>query len=111
MRFHDRVVIADFSTTLTEIADELFARVQFSARWLIAIEISDQTNAERDVVQIVAVHMAAVDLSTPTVSYFDLAIAGRSSVPDHKVICQTVLHPAKMSMIIVECSRIALTRA
>ncbi len=78
---------------------------------MIAIEIADQTNPERDVVQVVAVDVAAVDLSPPTVPYFDLAVAGRSSVANHEMISESVLHPAKMPVIIIERSRISLTRS
>ena len=76
---------------------------------MIAVEIADQTNPERDVVQIVAVNVAAVDLSPPTVPYFDLAVAGRSSVANHEMISESVLHPAKMPVIIIERGRIPLT--
>ena len=78
---------------------------------MIAIEITDQTNPERDVVQVIAVDVAAVDLSPPTVPYFDLAVAGRSSVANHEMISESVLHPAKMPVVIIERSRISLTRS
>ncbi len=76
MRFHDRPVIADFATTLAQIANELFATIELRAGRLIAIEIADQTNAKGDIVQIVAVNVAAVDLTTPAIADFDLAVAG-----------------------------------
>ena len=76
MRFHNGVMRIDFPATLTQIADQFFARFQLRARRLIAIEIADETNAERDVVQVIAVHVAAVDLAPPAIADFDFAVAG-----------------------------------
>lgn len=76
MRFHDRPMIADFAATLSQIPNELFATIELGARRLIAIEIPHQTNAKGDVVQIVAVNVAAIDLTTPAIADFDLAVAG-----------------------------------
>jgi len=50
-------------------------------------------------------------LSPPTVPYFDLAVAGRGSVANHEMISESVLHPAKMPVVIIERSRISLTRS
>ena len=52
--------------------------------------------------------MAAIDLPAPTVPDFDLSIAGRSAVADHEMVCEPVLHPAKMAVVIIECGRVAL---
>ena len=78
---------------------------------MIAVEIADQTNPERDVVQVIAVDVAAVDLPAPTVADLDLAVAGRRSVADHEMISKSVLHPPKMPVVIIERSRISLTRS
>lgn len=56
-------------------------------------------------------HVSAVDLSAPTIAYFDLTVSGGSPVPDHKMIGETILHPAHMPMVIIEHSRISLPRA
>mgnify|MGYP003694654663 CR=1 FL=1 len=45
------------------------------ARRLATIEIADQTNAERYVVQIIAVHVPAVDLAAPAIAHFNLAVS------------------------------------
>src|SRR5262249_24111179 len=55
--------------------------------------------------------MAAVDLPPPAIADFDLAVAGRSAIADHKVIRESVLHPPKMPMVIIERGGISLTRA
>ena len=78
---------------------------------MVAIEIAHQTDAERDIVQIVAVDMAAVDLAAPAVSHFNLAVASRSSIANHEMIREPILHPPNMSMVIIEHPRVTLPRA
>lgn len=56
-------------------------------------------------------NVSAIDLAPPTVAHFDLAVTSRRSVADHEMISQPVLHPAKMSMVIIERGRVSLTRA
>jgi len=73
-------------------------------------EIADQTNSERDVVQVIAVDVPAVDLSPPPVPHFDLAVAGRCAVADHEMIREPVLHPPKMPVVIIERGRVSLPR-
>ena len=109
MRLHDRPMIADFPATLPQVTDQFFATVELRARWLIAIEIADQANPEGNVVQIIAVNVASVNLTAPAIPHFDLAVAGRGAVADHKMISESVLHPAKMSMVIIEGGSVALT--
>ena len=65
-----------FAAAVSQIANEFFTRVELCARRLVTIEIAYQTNAERDVVQIIAVHMTAVYLAPPAIADFDLAVAG-----------------------------------
>jgi len=54
------------------------------------------------------VDVAAIDLATPTISHFYLAITSRCSVPNHKMIGEAILHSADMAMIIIEDARISL---
>ena len=100
-----------FAATFAQVTDEFFARVELRARWLVAIEIAYQTNAERNVVQIIAVHVAAIDLTPPTIAYFNLAVACGCSVADHEVVRKTILHPADVPMIIIKSARVSLSRA
>ena len=99
------------AAAFAQVADEFFTRVKLRMRWLIAVEISHKTNTERNVVEIIAVHMAAVDLAAPPIAYFNLAVARGCSVANHEMIGKTVLHPAHMPMIIIERARVSLTRA
>ena len=64
-----------FAAAVSQKANEFLTCVELCARWLISIEIANETNAERDVVQIIAVHMPAVYLAPPSIADFDLAIA------------------------------------
>ena len=71
---HRDLAPVNFAATFAEIADEFLARIELCARRLVAIEIAYKTNPERDIVQIIAVHMTAVDLTPPSIADFDLAI-------------------------------------
>ncbi len=111
MRFYDWIVIVDLAATLPQVADQFLAAIELSARRLVAIEIADQANAERDVIQIIAVHMPAVDLPAPAIAHFNLAVAGRCPVADDKVIGEAVAHAANISMVVIEDARVALPGA
>ena len=99
------------TATFSQIADEFFACVKLRARRLVTIEIAHQTNAERNVVQIITVHVPAVDLAAPAIAHFNLAVSRGCSVPNHEMIGKTILHPAHVPMIIIEDTRVALPRA
>ena len=101
----------NLAAAFPQITDEFFTRFELRARWLVAIEIAYQTNAERNVVQIVAVHVAAIDLASPTIAHFDLAITSRCSVADDEVISKAILHAPDMPMVIIENACVALSRA
>jgi len=57
------------------------------------------------------VHVAAVDLASPTIAHFDLAITSRCSVADDEMIRKPILHAADMPMVIIKNARVALSRA
>ena len=111
MWLHRYLTSFGLAATFAQVTDEFFARVELRARWLVAIEIAYQTNTQRNVVQIIAVNVAAVDLTPPTIAYFNLAVARGCSVADHEVIRKTILHPADVPMIIIESARVSLPRA
>ena len=108
---HRDIASFGFAATFSQVANEFFARVELRARWLVAIEIAYQTNAERNVVQIIAVNVAAVDLTPPAIAHFDLAVACGCSVADHEMVRKTILHPADVPMIIIKSARVTLSRA
>jgi hypothetical protein len=111
MRPNQYFVIVDFPATFPEIANQLFAALELGACRLIAIEIAHQTNPKRDIVQVITVDVPAIDLTPPTITHFDFAIAGRSTIADHEVIGQTVSHSAHVSMVIIKNACVSLTRA
>ena len=65
-----------FTAAVSQKADEFLTCLELCARRLVSIEIADETNAEGDVVQIIAVHMTAIYLTPPSIADFDLAVAG-----------------------------------
>ena len=111
MRPDDGVMRIDFPAALSQIIDQLFTCLQLTAGRLTAIEIADQTNAERDVVQIIAVHMPTVDLAPPAIAHFDLAVARRSAITDDEMIGESVFHPANVPVVIIENAGAALSCA
>ena len=64
------------AATLSQIANEFLTSIELRTRWLVPIEIAYQTNAERNIVQVIAVHVTAIDLTPPAVPDFDLPISG-----------------------------------
>ena len=111
MRTDDGVMRIYFPAAFTQIIDQLFACLQLTARRLSAIEIAYQANAERDVVQIVAVHVPAVDLAPPAIAHLDFAVASRGAVTDNEMIGESVFHPANMAVVIIESAGAALSCA
>ena len=108
MRPHGDITPVDFAAAFSQVADEFFARVELRARWLIAIKIADEANAERNVVQIIAMYMAAVDLAPPAIADFDLAITCRRAIANHEMIGETILHSADMPMVVIKNARVSL---
>ena len=96
------------TATFPQVADEFLACVKLRARRLATIEIADQTNAERNVVQIITVHVSAVDLATPAIAHFNLAVSCGCSVPDHEMIGETILHPPDMPVVVIKNARVSL---
>src|SRR5688572_11429209 len=57
-------------------------------------EIANETNTNAHLVDLLAMHVAALNLPEPARTNLDLAITGIDAIPDHEVIGQSVLHPA-----------------
>lgn len=64
----------DFADSLSKIPDQLVQGVVLRSGGEIAIEIADQTDAEGDVIEIVAVDVSAGELDHPPIPNLDLAI-------------------------------------
>ena len=72
------------------------------ARRLIPVEIADQTNAKGDVIQVIAVDMAAINLASPTIANFYFTISCRSPISDDEMVSKTVLHAADVAVVIIK---------
>jgi hypothetical protein len=92
------------------VANEFLTRIELCSGRLIAIEISDQTNSQGNVVEKIAMDMSAIDLTPPPIAHFNLPVAGGSAIADHKMISETILHPPYVSMVVVKHASVALPR-
>ena len=104
----DGIMAIAFSATLPQIPDQFFAGLQLSACRLIPVEVADQANAKGNVVQVIAVDMAAIDLAAPTIADFDFAVSSGGSVPDDEMISKAVLHAADVPVVIIKNPRAPL---
>lgn len=111
MSFHNRPAVVDFAHTLTQVTNEFVEGCQLFLRGFVLVEVADQTDSQGDVVEIIAVHVAAVNLTAPTTSNFNFPVARRRSVANHKLISQAIGHFADLGVVIFESFRISLTRA
>ena len=111
MGFDQHVVIANLPAALPQVTNQFFARLQLGWRRLAVVEVADQANPERDIVQVVAMHMASVNLPAPAVAHFDLAVTRRCPVANDEMIGQAVLHVTNVPVVIIEDARVALARS
>lgn len=105
------VVAIDFTNPLAKVSNQLFEGQVLSLGRQVPIEVADQADPDRYVIQVVAVHMAAGKLVYPAVTDFDLSIAGGSAVADYEMVGEAVRHFAYVPVVIVKNSSIALTRS
>ena len=98
-----------FAAPFLQIANQLVAGLKLGAGGLVAVEIAHETNAEPDVVHIIAVDMSAPNLVRPAVPDFDLAITCRGPISDYKMIGQPIPHPPHMPVIIIKNPRTPLS--
>ncbi len=75
------------------------------------IEVTDEADTEGDIIEVVAVDMAALDLATPAVADFDFAVARGGSVADDEVVGEAIGHSANMEVIVIEGFGVALASA
>ena len=111
VRFHDGPLPVDLPDALAQKADELVECSQLPRSRRVVIEIADEANAERDVIQVIAMHVATRDLPPPAISDFDFAVTGRAAVADHKMVGESIRHMAHVQVVVVKCARISLPRA
>jgi len=110
MRPHRNRAAISFTATFSQVTNQLLTRVELGAGWLIAVEIAYQANSKRDVVQEIAMHVATVNLTSPSIADLDFAVAGGRAVADHEMISQSILHASDPAMIIIKDACVALPR-
>lgn len=101
----------DLADTTTEIGAEFVECSHLILGGCVSVEIAHETDAERDVVQVVARDMAAVDLSSPPVSDFDFSIARGISIADDEVVGEAILHFANASVVDIKNPGVSLAGA
>ena len=105
------VVAIDFANPLAKVSNQLFEGQVLSLGRQVPIEVANQADPDRYVIQVVAVHMAAGKLVYPAVADFDLSIAGGSTVADYEMVSEAIRHFAYVPMVIVKDSSVTLTRS
>lgn len=75
------------------------------------VVVTNKTDADTDIVEVVTVDVAAGKLIFPTVTDFDLAVSGGCAVADDEVIGETILHFADAAVVIVESLGVSLPSA
>ena len=110
MGFHDHLFAFRFTDAISEEADEFLERLELFGGRFVVVVVADETNADADIVQVVAVDVAACLLDFPAVTDLDLSIASGGSVADHEVIGEAVLHFADAAVVIFECLGVTLAR-
>ena len=111
MRAHFRLLALDFSDAVPEVGDEFGERGLLGFADVLHIEIADEADADADVVQVVAVDVAALILPVPAVADFDRAVPRRSAVADDEVIREAVHHVPHIAVVVLECGGVSLPRA
>ena len=79
-----------FYGALAQVPDEFVQGLELLGGGLFLVEITNKADAQGDIVQVVAVDMAPVDLFFPAVAHLDLTIARGGAVADDKVVSQPV---------------------
>src|SRR4051794_37432501 len=111
MCLHNGPLPVDFAHAVAKVSDQLIGRGELPLRGDVAVEVADKANSERDVIQVIAVDVAAIDLANPPITNLHLAIAGRGPVPYDEVIRETVRHFSDTQVVIIERLRVPLPRA
>jgi hypothetical protein len=78
----------------SQVIDQFLKSQYLLQRWPRLFKVPNETDANPDLVDFLAMNVAALDLLEPARANLNFSIAGIDSVADHKVIRQAVLHPA-----------------
>ena len=78
---------------------------------LIVIVVANQADTEGDIIEVVAMHMAAVDLALPAIANFNFAITRGGAIAYDKLVSEAIGHFTDMQMVILEGLGVALACA
>ena len=109
--FHDGFAAFDAAHAASQIFEQLGEGIDLRLGGGVPIEVAHQTDADGDVVEIIAGNMAAIDLSPPAVADFNLSVARGTAVANDEMVGQTVLHFSHVLVVVIERLGIALPRA
>jgi hypothetical protein len=108
MRSDDGSPAFDLSDTIAQIADKFIEGAKLGPGRLVTIKITDQTDSDGNVVEVITGHVPAVELSCPARTNFNLAVARGSAIADDKVVGKAVLHLTHTTMIRIEDASVPL---
>ena len=107
--FDDRRFPFNFPDSDAEVGDELVEGAELGVGRLVPVEIANETDAQGNVVEVVAGNVSAVDLAGPAVADFDFPIACGIAVADDKVVGEAILHLADIPVVNIKDSSVSLS--
>ena len=72
--FDDGLLATDAPDAAARVFDQFFQRIELRLCRLAVVEIADETDADGDVVEVIAVDMTTLNLPVPAVADFDFAV-------------------------------------
>ncbi len=73
--FDDGKLVVDFAHAEAEIADQFLECLQLFFGGLVSVEVAYQTDPEGDIVEVITVYMAPIDLTMPPVANLNFAVS------------------------------------
>ena len=108
MAFHDGRLAFHLANAVSQVGAEFIECFELGFCRKVAVQIANEADADRDVIQVVARDMAPVDLAGPAGADLDLAVAGGGTVADDEMVGEAVLHFTNSAVVIVENPGVSL---
>jgi len=105
----DGVFPVDLPDPLPQVSDQLIESLILSLGGKIPIEIADQADTDRNVIQVIAVDVATGELAHPTIADFNLSVTGGRAIADNEMVSKPVRHLAHVPMIVIKNPRVPLS--
>ena len=106
---NNRVPSIYFAESPTKIPNQFVKCFVLRFSRQIPVEIAYKANADRNIVQIIAVYMSAAELPVPAIADFDLAVFGGCAVADDKMVSEPVWHVADITVVVIKDPGISLS--